>query len=160
MYLSKNLPANAETARHMGLIPELGRSHGGENANPLQCSCLENPRDRGACRPTIHGTTKNWTRLSSWVHTQSLPFDLWVCVSVPLLLLSCSVLSDSLRSSELHTRLPCPSPYPRACSSSCPLSWWCHPTILSSVVPFSCLQSFLHQGLFKNESVLFFFFFF
>ena len=41
-----------------------------------------------------------------------------------------------------HARLPCPSPTPRACSKSCPLSWWCHPTISSSVVPFSCLQSF------------------
>ena len=36
-----------------------------------------------------------------------------------------------------HTRPPCPSPTPRACSNSCPLSWWCHPTISSSVVPFS-----------------------
>ena len=36
----------------------------------------------------------------------------------------------------------CPSPSPGACSNSCPLSQWCHPTILSSVVPFSCLQSF------------------
>ena len=40
-------------------------------------------------------------------------------------------------------RLPCPSPYPRACSNACPLSRWCHPTISSSVIPFSsCLQSF------------------
>ena len=46
-----------------------------------------------------------------------------------------------------HTRLPCPSS-PRACSNLCPLSWWCHPTILSSVVPFSsCLQSFPASGL-------------
>ena len=46
-----------------------------------------------------------------------------------------------------HTRLPCPSPSPRACSNSCPLSWWCHPTISSSVVPFSsCLQSFTVSG--------------
>ena len=36
-----------------------------------------------------------------------------------------------------HDRLPCPSPSPRACSDSCPLSWWCHPTISSSAVPFS-----------------------
>ena len=36
-----------------------------------------------------------------------------------------------------HTRLPCPSAYPRVCPSSCPLSWWCHPTISSSVAPFS-----------------------
>ena len=40
-------------------------------------------------------------------------------------------------------RLPCPPPSPRTCSNSCPSSWWCHPTISSSVVPFSsCLQSF------------------
>ena len=42
-----------------------------------------------------------------------------------------------------HARLPCPSPTPRACSSSCPSSQWCYPTISSSVIPFSsCLQSF------------------
>ena len=52
-------------------------------------------------------------------------------------------MSYSLRPHGLqHTRLPCPSPSPGACSNSCPLSQWCHPTILSSVVPFSCLQSF------------------
>ena len=42
-----------------------------------------------------------------------------------------------------HTRLSCPSPRPRVCSNSCPLSWWCHPTISSSVTRVSfCLQSF------------------
>ena len=42
-----------------------------------------------------------------------------------------------------HYRLPCPSSFPRACSNSCPSSWWYHPTISSSVIPFSpCLQSF------------------
>ena len=55
-----------------------------------------------------------------------------------------SVVSDSLWPHGLqHTRLPCPSPTPGTCSNSCPLSRWCHPTISSSVVPFSsCLQSF------------------
>ena len=64
---------------------------------------------------------------------------------------SCSVVSDSLRPHGLqHTRLPCPSPTPRACSNSCPSSWWCHPTISSSVVPFSsCLQSFPASGSFQ-----------
>ena len=48
-----------------------------------------------------------------------------------------------------HTRLPCPSPSPRACSNSCPLSRWCHPTISSFVIPFSsCLQSFPASGSF------------
>ena len=46
-------------------------------------------------------------------------------------------MSDSLRPSEVqHTRLPCPSPTPGPCSNSRPSSWWCHPTISSSVVPF------------------------
>ena len=55
-----------------------------------------------------------------------------------------SVMSDSLQPHGLkHIRPPCPSPNPRGYSHSCPLSWWCHPTISSSVVPFSsCLQSF------------------
>ena len=49
-----------------------------------------------------------------------------------------------------HTRFPCPSPTPRACSNSCPSSRWCHPTISSSVVPFSsCLQSFPASGSFQ-----------
>ena len=51
---------------------------------------------------------------------------------------SCSVMSSSLEPHELqHARLPCPSPTPGVYSNSCPLSLWCHPTILSSVVPFS-----------------------
>ena len=64
-----------------------------------------------------------------------------LCPSVQF---SCSVVSDSLWPHGLqHTRLPCPSPSPRACSNSCPSSQWCHPTISSSVIPFSsCLQSF------------------
>ena len=47
-----------------------------------------------------------------------------------------------------HARLPCPSPTPRACSNSCPSSRWYHPTILSFVIPFSCLQSFPASGSF------------
>ena len=66
-------------------------------------------------------------------------------------LFSCSVLSDSLRPHGLqHTRPPCPSPTPRAYSNSCSLSQWCHPTISSSVIPFSsCLQSFPASGSFQ-----------
>ena len=54
-----------------------------------------------------------------------------------------------------HARLPCQSPTPGACSNSCSLSRWCHPTISSSVVPFSpCLQSFLASGSFQWVSSL------
>ena len=64
---------------------------------------------------------------------------------------SCSVMSDSLWPHGLHhSRLPCPSPTPRAYSNSCALSQWCYPTISSSVVPFSfCLQSFPASGSFQ-----------
>ena len=67
-----------------------------------------------------------------------------------LLLFNCSVMSDSLQPHGLqHARLPCPSSSPGACSNSCPLSQWCHPTISSSVIPFaSCLQSFPASGSF------------
>ena len=50
----KNPPDNAGDARDLGLIPELGRSPGDNNDNPLQCSCLENSMDRGAGQATLH----------------------------------------------------------------------------------------------------------
>ena len=61
-----------------------------------------------------------------------------------------SVVSDSFwPHGLLQASLPCPSPTPRACSNSCLLSWWCHPTISSCVIPFSsCLQSFPASGSF------------
>ena len=63
----------------------------------------------------------------------------------------CSVMSDFLWTRRLwHTRLPCLSPTLGACSNSYPSSWWCHPTISSSVVPFFfCLQSFPASGSFQ-----------
>ena len=76
--------------------------------------------------------TYNWERISS-------------------IQFSRSVMSASLQPHGLqHTRLPYPSPTSRACSNSCPLSQWCHPTILSSVISFSssCLQSFPASGSF------------
>ena len=65
-------------------------------------------------------------------------------IKAALLLFSCSVMSNSLQLQGMqHARLPCPSPSPRVYSYSCPLSQWCHPTISSSVIPFSsCSQSF------------------
>ena len=72
-----------------------------------------------------------------------------------LLLFSRSVMSDSLWPHGLqHARPPCPSPTPRVYSNSCPSNLWCHPTISSSVIPFSCPQSFPASGSFP-ESRLF-----
>ena len=75
--------------------------------------------------------------------------------SIVFIQFSLSVMSNSLWTHGLqHNRLPCPTPTPRACSNSCPLSQGCHPTISSSVIPFSsCLQSFPASGSFP-ESVL------
>ena len=79
----------------------------------------------------------------------SLPHGCWSWDSVQF---SHSVVSDSLQPHGLqHTRLPCTSPTPRAWSNSCPLSQWCHPTISSSVVLFSCLQSFPASGSFQTS---------
>ena len=62
---------------------------------------------------------------------------------------SSSVMSDSLWPHRLqHARLPCPSPTPGVHSNSCPLGRWCHPNISSSVIPFSCLQSYPASGSF------------
>ena len=60
----KNPPANAGDVRDSGSIPGLGRSPGGGgHGNPLQCSCLGNPTDRGAWWPAVHVVTKSQTRL-------------------------------------------------------------------------------------------------
>ena len=66
-----------------------------------------------------------------------------------------SVVSDSLWPHELqHAKPPCPSPTPGVYPNSCPLSWWCHPTISSSVVPFSsCPQSFPASGSFPMSQL-------
>ena len=89
----------------------------------------------------------------------SVPFQLAQIMRMPPSFLpricccSASVLSSSLWPHGLqHTRPPCPSLSPRVYSNSCPLSRWCHPTISSFVVPFSCLQSCLVSGSFPvNE---------
>ena len=110
----------------LGSITGLGRSPGEGNGYPLQYSGLENSMD---C--IVRGVAKSQTQLSHF-HFQ----------------FSHSVVSESLQPHGLqHTRFPCPSPTPGASSNSCPLSRWCHPTILSSVVHFSsCLQSFPASG--------------
>jgi len=75
--------------------------------------------------------------------------------SVSSVQFSHSVVSDSLRPHELqHARAPCPSPTPGVHSNSRPLSWWCHPAISSSVVPFSSCPQSLPASVFSNESTL------
>ena len=75
-----------------------------------------------------------------------------MCFSVQF---SHSVMSNSLRPHGLqHIRPPCPAPIPGVYSNSCPLSWWCHPTISSSVIPFSShLQPFPRSGTFQMSQL-------
>ena len=85
-----------------------------------------------------------WCLVFYWIITD-VTYFLYInaqCVS--------SVVSDSLRPHGLqHARPPCPSPTPRVYLNSCALSWWCHPTISSSVVPSPAFNLSQHQGLFK-----------
>ena len=70
-YCSKESACNARDTGDMGLIPESGRSPGEGNGNPLQCSCLENPMDKGAWWATVHGVGKEsdvTERLSAHAH--------------------------------------------------------------------------------------------
>ena len=67
---------------------------------------------------------------------------------------SCSVVSNLWPHESQHARPPCPLPTPRVYSNSCPLSWWCHPAISSSVIPFfSCPQSLQASGSFPMSQL-------
>ena len=74
---------------------------------------------------------------------------------IPFISFSHSVVSDSLwPQGPQHARPPCPSPTPEGYPNSCPLSWWCHPNIASSVIPFSsCHQSFPTSGSFQTSQL-------
>ena len=89
---------------------------------------------------------------SSTSQVDSLPLNHLGSPSVSSVTQSCPTLQ---RHGQQHARLPCPSPTPGACSNSCPLSQWCHPTISSSVILFSsCLQSFPASGSFPTSQFL------
>ena len=111
----------------------------------LQYSCLGNLIDKWTKWVTVHGVAKSRIQLSMHAYTEfygSVQF-------------SCAVVSDYILPHGLqYPRLTSPSPTPRTCSNSCPLSQGCHQTILSSVIPFSsCLQSFPASGYFQMNQV-------
>ena len=98
--------------------------------------------------PRASSQPRNWTQVSvgRFFTTEPTGKPLWY----QLLLFTHWVTSDTLWSHGLQdVRLPCPSLFPRVGSKSCPLSWWCHPTI-SSVAPFSYLESFPASGSFPT----------
>ena len=94
---------------------------------------------------TVHGAPVSWIQPSDWTHR------LFHASQFRSGAQSCMTLqSHGLQ----HTRCPCPLPTPGAYSNSCPSSWWCRPTISSSVLPFSsCLQPFPASGSFQMSQL-------
>ena len=115
--------------------------------HPLQCSCLENPKDGGAWWAAVCGVTQSRTRLkrlSTEHREEESGFFYLGRLVFSSVQFSRSVVSDSLRPHESqHASPPCPSPTPRVYSDSCPSSRWCHPAVSSSVVPFSSCPQWL-----------------
>ena len=109
--------------------------------------CEENQNTSLQSIPLWHKTILNWKQLGSSKLRKSSRFS---AGSVQFICSVRSVVFDSLRPHGLqHARPPCPLPTPWVYSTPCPLSQWCHPTISSSVIPFSsCLQSFPASGSF------------
>ena len=106
----------AQTVKHLaynagdlGLIPGSGRSSGEENGNPLLCSCLENPMDRGAWWATVHWVPKSRTRLSDFTFT----FHFWDIFGLST--------SDCLRVQRIDWLLAHESE--REVAQSCPTLW-------------------------------------
>ena len=121
--------------------------------------------DREAWHAAVHAVAKSRTRLSDWTELRAVislisskkwktyppDYVLWWCSLTDFThQFTCSVVSDFLWPHGLqHTRPPCPSSTPRVYPNSYPSSWWCHPAISSSVIPFSsCPQSLLASGSF------------
>ena len=129
-------------------------SPGEGNGNPLQYSCPENSLRQRSLAGTVCGITKNWMWVSmhSCTCTIELYSSKWNLNSIQFssLMQSCPTLCDPMDCSTPGH--PCPSPTPGLYSNSCPLSWWCHPTTSSSIIPFSShLQSFPASGSFQKS---------
>ena len=127
----------------MSSIPGSGRSPGGGHGNPLQYPCLENPMDRGVWQAAVHGVTKSQTWLK-WLspHAQVLTKEGSVQLLSRLWLFATPWTVACQASLSITNSWSPPNSYP--------LSWWCHPTSLSSVVPFySRLQCFEASGSFQ-----------
>ena len=112
--------------------------------NPISHLCVDGFASLLLSIKRVYASVEAWCLINSprvssslWLKKESVQF-------------SSSVVSDSLWLHGLqHARLPCPSPTSGGGSNSCPSNQWCHPTISSSVVPFSsCLQSFPASGSF------------
>ena len=129
----KNLPANSGDAGNLGSIPGLGRSPGGGNGNPLQYSCLENPRDSGALLATVYRVTQSQIQLSLQLGPIMFPLHQMRKIQVQTLVTSPLHLQSIQLSSDNRHGLfpPWPAPHPHTltsylsstCIISCLLTW-------------------------------------
>ena len=138
-------------------IPGSVSSPGVENGNSLQHFYQDNSMDRGAWQATVCGVAKSQTWLIDWAHASVKKNHKLITLynHISSVQFSRSVMPDSLWPHEpQHARPPCPSLTPRVHPNPCPLNWWCHPAISSSVVPFSsCPQSLPASGSFPMSQL-------
>ena len=124
----------------------------------LQTTACQAPLNSGmGCHFLLQGTfPTQGSNTASYVYCTAGKFYTTAPSGKPsVILFGHSVISDSLPAHRLQqARHPCPSLYPRVCSNLCPLSRWCHPTISSSVAPFSLPSVFPSIRVFSNESAL------
>ena len=116
---------------------------------PVLCTICSTMSDTFPYCSPQHSQNRNKFKVNSGSYVSNC----WINEMIKVVHFSQSVMSNSLWPHGLeHARPPCPSPTPGACSNSCPLSQWCHPTISSSIVPFSSrLQSFPASGSFVTS---------
>ena len=131
--------------RESGWTPGVGDGQGG-----LVCC------DSWGCKELDMTERLNWTELN-WgqILLVWITLTIWELTLTFNFVVVVQLCSDSLWPHGLqHARLPCPSLFPRVCSNSCPMSWWCHLTISSSVVTFSFSHFFspLAWGFLKSLS--------
>ena len=120
----------------MASVLRLGRSPGGGHGNSLQYSCLENPMDTGARQATIHTVAKSWTRL------KQLSVQVLCCSLAQSCLTLCDLMDCRMPGFPVLHHLP-------ESAQLMSVESMMHPTILSSVIPFSsCLLSFPATGSF------------
>ena len=100
----KNLPANAGTTADAGSIPGSGRSHGEGKGNPLHYSCQDNPMDRGAWRPTIHGVAEQDTA----EQLSTLFNGIATCASEGKVFISSSLMRKQISATLHSSQMPLP----------------------------------------------------
>ena len=111
--------------------------------------------DREAWRAMICGVSKSRTRLSGWTDWLTAFWTRLLSRKAQFISITQSCLTFCEPHGIQHARFPCPLPTPEVYSNSCPLNQWCHPTISSSIIPFSsCLQSFLASVSFPMSQFL------